>query len=207
MFNYCADKITCNQKENEKILLTFSQKFLNEFILISKISGKKYFISDIEFYISSKNHNIDKDKDNGKEITHCNERQLLTNQWYVHRTGKLSSSSLSLIQGAGIDICMGNKDKNIYTGILVREIIDCENNIKYHGPQKVVREIFQLPTLYHENKAKFINFTNQIENKSIFDTESLLFLEKNSNHFKKKIVSDKRINVNNNLLYRCRWEF
>ena len=57
MFNYCADKITCNQKENEKILLTFSQKFLNEFIVISKISGKKYFISDIEFYISSKNHN------------------------------------------------------------------------------------------------------------------------------------------------------
>ncbi len=205
MFNQFINNISNDKIHNQNLLMEISKNILNNFFLISKFSNKQYFINDIEFYISSKQHNIDIDENNGKQITHCNERQLLFKKWYIHRMGKNENSSLSLIQGAGIDICIGNKEKKMYGGILIRSIIDMKTNSIFYGPQKVVREIFQLQNLYHKNKECFIKYTNIIEQKNIDDINNLLHVQKLSYSLNKQIIADKRINVNNNLLYRFRW--
>ncbi|MGN0929786.1 MAG: hypothetical protein ACI4N3_04055 [Alphaproteobacteria bacterium] len=195
--NNFNELITNNTKENEKILLNIGNFIINNFILHSEISNKNYIISDIEFYISSPHHQIDTDLESGRKIVHCNERQLLQNNFYIHKTGK----SYSLIQGAGIDLCFGN-NKDTYVGILIREITDTSTNITYHGPQKVLKTLLNLPLFYGEYKQTYIDYATTIESMDIFNTDNLLHITKTENSFKTTL--DKRVNVNSNLLYRVR---
>ena len=196
--NFCF-KVSNNIKENEKIFFDVGNFILNNFVLHSKFSNSKYFISDVEFYLSSPTHNIDVSDKTGKTIVHCTKRQLLNSEFYIHRIG----STFALIQGAGIDLCFGN-NKDIYTGILIREIINIETGEKFHGPQKVLRTLLNLPLFYGEYKQTYIERSQMVEEKNIYDPENPLYLEKleKANDF--QIIPDLRINVPNNLLYRIR---
>lgn len=194
--NFC-DTISNDIKNNEKIIHHIGNTIINNYILHSKISNAKYFISDVEFYISSPHHQIDIDSKSGRKIVHCNERQLLQNAFYIHKTGK----SYSLIQGAGIDLCFGN-NKDIYTGILIREIIDIKTGAKFHGPQKVLKTLLNLPLFYGEYKQTYIDYATTIESMDILNQENLLHLTTTKNNLTTTL--DKRVNVNSPLLYRVR---
>ena len=61
MLNNFANKITNNQTKNEELLFSIGSKIINNFLINSSITNKDYYITDIEFYISSSIHTIDKD--------------------------------------------------------------------------------------------------------------------------------------------------
>ncbi len=194
-----SSEISNNIKGNEEIFFDVGSFILNNFILHSKFSNAKYFISDVEFYISSPSHNIDVSDKTGKTVVHCTNRQLLNREFYIHRVG----SVFALIQGAGIDLCFGN-NKDIYAGILIREIVNIETGEKFHGPQKVLRTLLNLPLFYGEYKQSYIERSQMVEEKNIYDPENPLYLEKleKANDF--QVISDLRVNVPNKLLYRVR---
>ncbi|MBD5398302.1 hypothetical protein HDR60_02220 [bacterium] len=196
--NFCC-KVSNNIKENEKIFFDVGNFILNNFILHSKFSNTKYFISDVEFYISSPTHNIDVSDKTNKTVVHCTKRQLLNSEFYIHRIG----STFALIQGAGIDLCFGNNN-DIYAGILIREIINIETGEKFHGPQKVLRTLLNLPLFYGEYKQTYIERSQIVEAKNIYNPENQLYLEKlkNPNYF--QVIPDLRVNVPNKLLYRIK---
>ena len=197
--NFC-EFITNNQKENEKILFDIGSYIIKNFQLTSKITNKKFFINDIEFYISSPNHQIDKNIETHHEITHCNQRQLENSVYYIHKTGK----SYSLIQGSGIDFCFGCAKKCIYTGILIRELFDTQTNEIFHGPQKVLRTLLNLPKFYGEYKNDYINYALQIEKYKIYDKENLLQIDILKPPRNITTCLDKRVNVKSNLYYRVK---
>ena len=197
--NFCGF-ISNDIKKNEEVFLTIGSFILNNFILHSKFANAKYFITDVEFYISSLIHNIDVSDKNGKSVVHCTNRQLLNSEFYIHRVG----SSFALIQGAGIDLCFGSIKDNIYAGVLIREITDIKTGEIFHGPQKVLRTLLNLPLFYGEYKNTYINRATLVEAKNIYNPENELFLEKLKTENDFNIIPDVRINVPNNLLYRVK---
>ncbi len=197
LYNF-AEFISNNVKENEKILFDMGSFIINNFILCSAISNKNYFITDVEFYIFSPFSNIDIDSKTGKNIVHCSNMQLENHRFYIHKIG----NSYSLIQGAGIDLVFGVKAKSIYCGVLLREIVDMNSYQVIHGPQKVLKNLLNLPLLYGEFKEKFFSLAKNIETYNIFDEKSLLCIKTYKNNF--NLSNDLRVNVNNNLKYRVR---
>jgi hypothetical protein len=92
----------------------------NSTIIINKA---KYRIAEIEFYLKSDMHN--------DKYTHAHKLQKKSGRWYFH--------------GSGIDITFGNSD--MFGGILIRAIYNCNNDIKeaeryIYGPINVVTELF-----------------------------------------------------------------
>jgi hypothetical protein len=201
MLNNFANKITNNQTKNEELLFSIGSKIINNFLINSSITNKDYYITDIEFYISSPIHTIDKDITTNREITHCHPRQLEKEIYYIHRIGH-KSDSFSLIQGAGIDLCFGDVSSNTFIGILIREIKDVQTDEIFHVPQKVLKTLLNLPVLYGEYKEKFITLAKEIESETIFSKSNPLFIKKSLNNLQTE--QTKRVNVNNNLLYRVK---
>lgn len=99
-------------------------------ILMNKlciVGGRtKYRVTEIEFYYQDKN--IRKFYD---PYTHCYPEQLENGTWYFNLMG--------------LDITFGNKSKNIFGGILIRNIRSINENPNYYvdGVSKSLRELFR----------------------------------------------------------------
>lgn len=108
---------------------------LNQCIL--KIGLQDYRISEIEFYVYSKEH---QDK-----YTHCAATQKQYGQWYFHKKGKSFKGG----NYKGLDLTLGDGEN--YLGVLIRRIKNYDTNITTDGPSLVVDKILE------ENKVKDIS--------------------------------------------------
>jgi len=80
-----------------------------------------YLITEIEFYFYSQQHS--------DPYTHRDNEQLTVCKWYFN--------------GMGLDLTFGNKEFEIYGGILIRGIKKLGESPKYiDGPSKVLKELF-----------------------------------------------------------------
>ena len=86
------------------------------------VSDQLYRITELEIYYHDKENHPD-------PYVHCSEEQLSAGNWYFN--------------GMGLDITFGNKEKEIYGGILIRGIMKFGEKPKYiNGPSNVLKEIF-----------------------------------------------------------------
>lgn len=104
----------------------------------------QYQLTEIEFYYYDAKKHPDL-------YVHKNEVQLDFANWYFH--------------GSGLDITFGNKDEEIYAGILIRGIKNLSTGIYSSGPINTVRELMQNFKLV--TKAQQMQLIEkEIENKS-----------------------------------------
>jgi hypothetical protein len=109
------------QEQFEKV----AHILLNEFILV--ISGKQYRLFEIEFYYHSPIH--------PDPFVHRHSQQLTRGRWYFHKKGFISLSGIC----RGVDLSFGDKTTKTYGGILIRGIVNPENQKDYvYGPAKCV---------------------------------------------------------------------
>lgn len=116
-------------------------------IVINQTTKQKieYRICEIEYYIRSNDH--------PDEYTHCNPDQLNFNCWYFHKTSKGNFKSGTF---KGLDLCLGNKQKKEYYGILLRSIYSINDKRMICGPCNTVNEI-----LKHMNCSTVSEFINK----------------------------------------------
>jgi hypothetical protein len=98
---------------------------LNEFILV--VSGNPYRLFEIEFYYHSPVH--------PDPFVHRHPQQLTRGRWYFHKKGDIALSGIY----RGVDLSFGDETTKIYGGILIRGIVNPENQKDYvYGPAKCV---------------------------------------------------------------------
>jgi len=102
---------------------SIAELLLNNSIL--KVKNESFYITEIEFYYSAKNHN--------DCAIHGNENQLESNTWYVHTKGR-----------GGIDITFGNKNKKEFGGILIRGIQSISKSTYIDGPTNTLKYILKI---------------------------------------------------------------
>lgn len=114
----------------EDLFIKYAQEFLNNTILIAK--DKKYRICEVEMYYHSKEH--------PDEYTHKDPLQLEFDQFYPHRfRGKGYKAGTYKC----MDIVRGDKEKDIYFGILIRSIQNIETKEFFTGPCVSVNELLK----------------------------------------------------------------
>lgn len=99
------------------------------------VGQSQYQIKEIEFYFSSKAH-----KDpyvHSVQYSNVN-RQSEFGEWYFHRYVAREKYNHSR---RGLDLTIGNKDKNTSGGILIRGIKSLTDGRYIQGPSNVVKEI------------------------------------------------------------------
>jgi len=117
-------------KEKKEIQTRFDElaDYLMNKLCIA-VNDKHYRIVEIEMYYYHKDKHAD-------PYVHGYPEQLNCGTWYFHYSG------------LGLDITFGNKEKNIYGGILIRSIKELDENPKYiNGPFNVLKEIFPKMTI------------------------------------------------------------
>ena len=153
-----------NDQEVEKSFDRIAKDLFNNYLL--NIQGNRYRLTEIEFYYKSDNH-----KDS---YTHENERQLTKDNWYFHRFK--NPEKYKKVPVKGLDLTIGNKNKNIYGGILIRGIKDIKNNDIIDGPGKIVNKIIDILGTDKIDKIVKTNVYNVFEK-----NKSGIYLEKNKN--------------------------
>lgn len=108
-----------------------STYILNKIIL--RIKDQCYRICEIEYYIYCDEH-----KD---AYTHQNNDQLEFGKFYFHKykTGGYKSGTYK-----GMDITLGDKERNVYFGILIRSIYNLESKEFIEGPCRTVNKMLEL---------------------------------------------------------------
>lgn len=151
-------KVELHQVNNniEEKFNSIAKKIMNEYQLV--IGHCNYRLTEIEFYYHSEIHK------HSDENCHKDDKQLNFNKWYFH--------------GSGLDLAFGDKEKNIYFGILIRGIknITADTDHYVSGPLNVVQEIFDQ--------------IGQITSK-----ETRFFIEKAETPFSETPVKSTRINL------------
>ena len=99
---------------------------------IFHVKKKQFRISEIEFYFCNKDH---EDK-----YTHCDQDQLNFNTFYFHKfkNGTYKSGTFK-----GLDITLGDKEKETYFGVLIRSMLDIETTELIEGPCRCVNKILE----------------------------------------------------------------
>jgi len=100
---------------------------MNNYIL--DIKGKAHRLAELEFYLNDDNH-----KD---AFTHGDEQQLTHGQWYFHKVGTGYKGG----SYKGLDITFSKRG---YGGILIRAVVNLENDEYLEGPCNVVDHILTL---------------------------------------------------------------
>lgn len=150
---------------------------LNKSVL--SVSDSLYRIVEVEFYYKSDIHN--------DEYVHCDPDQLLKNTFYFHKfkTGTYKAGTFK-----GLDITLGDKDEDVYFGILIRAIQNLDTLEIIEGPCKSVNKILE-----EYEVDKIIDFTN----KEIFDIfenrQNFVLLNEEDRLEIQKIASGPRIGL------------
>lgn len=116
--------------------------------------SKLYELAEIEIYLQDESQGI--------------------NDIFRHQKDEHLNNGTEYIHYSGFDICHGNKEKNIYCGILVRGIMNDSDSIygprrvKYEGRKKVPR-VIEINKVSNLNKLlKFYDGSNIINENMIF---------------------------------------
>jgi hypothetical protein len=107
---------------------TVADELLNRFLLM--VAGKGYRLFEIEFYYHSSIH--------PDPFVHRHPQQLTRGRWYFHKKGAIYRSGIY----RGFDLSFGDEDSKSYGGILIRGIVDPEDQKDYiYGPAKCVNHL------------------------------------------------------------------
>lgn len=164
---------------DEKSFYPIADFLLNNCTL--NVNKKKFRIVEIEFYLKSPKHN--------DEYTHCNPEQLLFCFYYFH---KFATGTFKCGTFKGLDLTFGQEKENIYFGVLIRSIMDMENNQVIEGPCNVVNKILS----YYDCK-KVIEFISPDTNLSIFKNDKKLHIKQENTLNNEEIFSGPRIGLSN----------
>lgn len=119
-----SDSILFIQKKLEKVAGTL----LNEYVLI--VANNPFRLFEIEFYYHSSVH--------PDPFVHKHSQQLTKGRWYFHKKGAIYRPGIY----RGVDLTFGDEDSKTYGGILIRGIVNPENQKDYvYGPAKCVDHI------------------------------------------------------------------
>ena len=82
-------------------------------------------------------------------------RQATCGKWYFHKKGGTYKSG----SFKGMDLACGDKESNVFAGLLLRAIIDSSEKL-IEGPCLVVDKILELNSYldWHRNPPNFQNF-------------------------------------------------
>lgn len=109
------------QEQFEKV----AGMLLNGFALV--VSGTEYRLYEIEFYYYSDIH--------PDPFVHRHPQQLSKGRWYFHKKGALYRPGIY----RGVDLTFGDDELQTYGGILIRGIVNPDNQKEYvYGPAKCV---------------------------------------------------------------------
>lgn len=97
------------------------------------INGELFRIMEIEFYVKFTNH--------FDVFTHGDENQKLPLNWYFHRSSQKDKYAFKGGTYKGLDIACG-KD-NVYSGILLRSIMNIDTGEIINGTSKIVDKILE----------------------------------------------------------------
>lgn len=137
-----------SQEKIKEVFDMIAEEILNKYCL--NIQGRKHRIIEIEFYLTTDNHN--------DEYSHCDEMQKSFKKWYFHKNGQTFKSGTY----KGIDITFSSVG---YGGILIRGLEDLESGEIIDGPSLTVDRILKLCSA--NSIQDFVNeFNLCIENKS-----------------------------------------
>ena len=152
-----------------------------------KIGETCYLLGEIEFYLNDNGNHID-------PFVHCNSQQLEYGKFYYHRE-PLAKLGFTL---KGLDFTYGNKDKNIYAGILIRAIYNPKTGEYIDGPSKVVDEILTKSEVESVSKLKEYQLDKEIKlvynkntNKRLWEYVN----SKNPKHFDGQLYVGRRIGL------------
>jgi hypothetical protein len=160
----------------EKSFSRIANEILNEHLLF--VGPKKYRVTAIEFYFYNHTNHKDENIHSVRSIqTRAKERQILQGKWYLH---KISISPT--YKRKGLDLTFGN-GKN-FGGILIKEIMDIDNNIKF-TQSKLVDEFIKV--LKPTSKEEFLDMIEKDDKVQL----------KKANIEKKEIISTPRKNLAN----------
>lgn len=135
-------------------------------------------IEEIEIYYNSSNH-----KD---EYVHKNKDQLTNGKWYFHQyhNGTYKSGTYK-----GMDITFGN-GKDIYGGVLIRSIMDEDDEEFITGPCNTVNYI--LKQLDHCEISDLVDEMNTLD---VFDKKNPFYLTVSADQNNDKIFSGPRVGL------------
>ena len=137
-------KLQDTKSNFESEFLKFAKDFMNNYCLF--VNNKQYRFTEIEIYYHHPEHHPD-------PYVHKNDKQATTGKWYFN--------------GFGLDITFGNKDKNIFGGILIREIKDTSTEEYTNGPYNILKEIFSTFTSVSDSNSFHIEKCENINDKVI----------------------------------------
>ncbi|CAK9010418.1 unnamed protein product [Durusdinium trenchii] len=95
------------------------------------IAEKAFRIAEVEAYLHSPHH--------ADPYAHGDEGQASCGVWYFHRKGGTYKSG----SFKGMDLACGDKEQNVFAGLLVRAVIDSSDKL-IEGPCLVVDKILEL---------------------------------------------------------------
>jgi hypothetical protein len=134
-------------KDSQTALLKMkylANELMNNRVVI--VGQNQYRLTEIEFYLY--HHKWFKDS-----TTHQDQRQLTSDHWYFHRF--LKSEKMKPFHRIGLDWTCGNREQNIFGGILIRGLMNIANPLDYlFEPSKVVKKLVNCEPLsqtYLEN--------------------------------------------------------
>ena len=121
-----------------------ANEILNKNILL--VNSKKYRISNVEFYYYNDTNHKDENS-HALKYKRAKERQLLNAVWYLHKI-----SINPKYKHKGLDFTFGNGVN--FGGILIKEVICIETNIKF-SQSKFIDELINI--LKPSSKEDFLN--------------------------------------------------
>jgi hypothetical protein len=137
----------------------------------------QFYLREIEIYFFDKKNHSD-------PYTHKNKRQSEFGEWYFHRYTDINSYIKS--NRNGVDITFGNKDAELFGGILIRKIQNIDSNELIIGINKVARCLIEN---VGENKMNDIALGN---GSKVFDIKQPLHLEVAGNNYSSPIYKTQR---------------
>jgi len=180
---------TTENLPKEKTLEEMFDNIAKELIFYHLITTPKGLckIQEIEFYYHSVDH--------PDPYVHKNKRQLEFCNWYFHRFKEVDS--FLKFSRNGVDITFGNKNKDIYGGILIRKIFNIDTKEKIKGINHVVK--YLISDISKEEITKLAT-----ENINIFDDNYPLFLKgtKKENFHKLNKAIRNGLSIKDNLLHK-----
>lgn len=106
------------------------------------IAGQPFRIVEVEAYVHSPHH--------ADPYAHGDEGQATCGNWYFHKKGGTYKSG----SFKGMDLACGDKESNVFAGLLLRAIIDSSEKL-IEGPCLVVDKILEL-----NGKASIADFAS-----------------------------------------------
>jgi hypothetical protein len=176
-----------NLRTIEASFLRIANEILNEHIIL--VDFKKYRVVSIEFYFYNNTNHKDENS-HALKYHRAKERQLLHAKWYLHKI-----SINPKYKHKGLDFTFGNGES--FGGILIKEIMDIDNDIKF-TQSKLVDEFIRVlkPSSKEEflemieinEKIKFEKINIERKNIEVSPRKGLVNDSFKNNHYAYKVV-------------------